>query len=354
MEFVAGLILGAVVGVIASVTLEPPLARGYARARQRLNRMTGGWRRSAGVTHLASAQLRDIGLVPALAWSPSRPLDPRNHTVSFDRSTEGRVQSWFPDREWKAAQDSARVGPGGEYLTGNAARLVGYTVDSGEGDKTSVRFDLTVSVAAYSDTVAVQRLASTPAYWGDVLGKLEGGQRAAIHEGPPQSLFVSLTVSTANGFVLASRRSSGAVATGGGLWQLGYNETMSAPSTRPGHEPETVFDLARRAALEEVGLQRDEIGPVWVSWFGFSVSDGPLMVAHTQTTLSQREVEERLQSAEGAYESSDVRWIRVRGEEHDALRVAIQHDGWLLFTPAVARGLWLVANDLNREPLRQV
>jgi hypothetical protein len=121
----------------------------------------------------------------------------------------------------------------------------------------------------------------------------------------------------------------------------------------PGETPEDLFDLARRAAWEELGLARRDIGPIWFSWFGFSRTDGLMVVAHTQTHLSRDAVSQRIADAESGFESDGIRWIRVDSDEHKELIKRTPHPGWVDFTCVVAEGAGRMWPVLTSSPARR-
>jgi hypothetical protein len=341
VSFFVGAVVGAVIGVVVTVVLQPPFELWYAKARATAQRLT----RRAAPGH--GTDLQRIGLYQVVAWAPSRPLDPGLHDVQFDPS-ERVQQRWFPEPAWREARQGAR-----SRVDGVVADVSGYSVDHGEAGVRSNRFTLSVRRSSYADAVAMQSLTNSGEHWPAVEEYLRRvGTRTALATGPPQSLFVNLTVTSADLQVLALRRSSAAVVTSGGLWSLGACETMAPPPTLPGDTPETLFDLARRAAMEELGLTAADIGPIWFSWLGFSRCDGLLAVAHTRTQLASTEAEERILGSHGTYESDGIRWFDVRSKQLDALTEQRVHDDWLGFTCIVARDLKRLWKILDVQPRR--
>jgi hypothetical protein len=258
VSFLAGALVGALIGVVVTVIVQPPLERWYASTRARARRLA---RRSG---QSVASDLERIGLFQILVWSASRPLDVSLHDVRFSPS-ERSHQLWFPEPVWHAARITERA-----RVDGTVADVISYSVDHAEAGPDTRRFNLGVRPSQYADAVAMQRLMHSEEHWVSVEQLLRSlGTRRALECGPPQSLFVSLSLSSRDARCLALRRASAAVTTSGGLWSLGACETMGPPPRKPGYLPESLFDLAGRAALEELGLGRSDIGPIWFSWFGF-------------------------------------------------------------------------------------
>jgi hypothetical protein len=341
VSFLAGALVGALIGVVVTVIVQPPLERWYASTRTRARRLA---RRSG---HSIASGLERIGLFQILVWSAGRPLDASLHDVRFDPS-ERSHQRWFPEPVWVAARDMERAG-----VEGIVADVVNYSVDHGEAGPDSMRFNLWVRPSQYADAVAMQRLMKSNEHWISVEQLFRSiGTRKALECGPPQSLFVSLSLTSRDARCLALRRASAAVTTSGGLWALGACETMGPPPRKPGYSPESLFDLARRAALEELGLGKSDIGPIWFSWFGFSRCDGLLAVAHTTTHLTSDVVHDRILGAQGSYESDGIRWIDINSDELSMLAQPQVQKDWLGFTCIVARDHKRLWSILETEPRR--
>jgi hypothetical protein len=338
--FILGAVVGAVLGVIASVLLQATFERWAAQIQAK-------WRHFRRTAITQPQDLQAIGLIQGAVWSSRRPLDPDRQVVIPEPWPEGFEQRWFPSDVWAEALASAT-----RAVSGDVCSIADYRLDTGEAGEESKSFRLTVRPSLYAESVAVQSLCHRDDCWQDLSPRLAADLRGELAIGPPQSLFIALTVSTAHGDVLALRR-SGAVATASGLWSLGLCETMKAIPTEPGEAPETLFQLAYRAALEEAGLKRQELGPIWFSWFGFARSDGPFVVAHSRTSLDAVEIERRLLDSEGGYESDGIRWIHARSEEMKKLCDATQHLGWVKFNPVVARGVTRLEPYLDILPHRR-
>jgi hypothetical protein len=340
--FFLGAVVGALFGVIATVILQPTVDRHYHALLTALRRRT----RSAAPLQ---TDLQDIGLVQLARWTATRPLDPERHSVDLDHSPPTVYQQWFPTSAWE--REKARDA---ESYAGEVCQVTDYSIDHGEAGEESKSFRLKVRPSTYPGGVTVQRLCQQDEYWQPVLQHFrERGGRDTLRVAPDQHFFTALTVTTARGETLAVRRSSSTVATAMGLWSLAACETMAAIPGRPGERPEDLFDLARRAAREEFGLSRQDIGHIWYSWFGFSSTDGLMAVAHTQTTLECADVASRVLDAEGGYESDALRWIRVNSAEHKLLSRRAANPGWVAFTPIVAEGLGRMWGTLSRPPIRR-
>ena len=340
VSFIMGAVIGAVLGVIATVLLQATFERWAAWIQAK-------WRHFRRTPVTQPQDLQTIGLVQGAVWSSRRPLDPDRHVVIAQQWPEEFEQRWFAPDVWAEAQGSAV-----QSISGDVSSVADYRVDTGEAGEESRSFRLTVRPSRYAESVAVQRLCHRDDCWQDLGPRLAADLRGELAIGPPQSLFIALTISTTNGDVLAVRR-SGAVATANGLWSIGLCETMKAIPTEPGEDPETLFQLAYRAALEEAGINRQELGPIWFSWFGFARSDGPFAVAHSRTSLDAAEIERRLVESEGGYESDGIRWIPVRGNAMKELCVPIRHPGWVIFNPVVARGVCRLEPYLDLRPHRR-
>lgn len=342
LAFFAGAVVGALIGLVVTVVAQPPVERWYRVGRAELAR------RVHRQQPPPSQDLEEIGFHQFVSWSGRRPLDPLLHRVHVDRELPG-PQAWFEDDQWVACRDEFR-----SRVPGMVSHVAAYTVDHGEAGLPTRAFELTVRPCAYADGVAVQHLLADDHNWARVRRIfLDRGAREAIRMGPSQAFFVTLTLVTADGQCLALRRASGAVATSGGLWSLGACETMGAIPDRPGCEPEDLFDLAYRAAAEEFGIDRDDLGPIWFTWFGYTRLDGPMAVAHVRTVLSAVECLHRIRDAEGAYEADAIRWLAIDSPDLRQLSSPALHAGWLPFTCIVARDLLAVSKWLAVEPARR-
>lgn len=337
-NFWLGAIVGAVCGVFASVFLQPTVERIKLRALSHLN-----LRRTKITT---GDDLREIDLYQIMSWSPARPLDPDRHRVERDDSARP-PQLWFPPQIFEQAAAPIRARVQGEVCEATAT-----TVDHGETNEESKGFTLRVRPSVYPDSLAIPRLLSDLELWRPIEQLIQReGIEAALSVAPPRSFFVNLTVATRRGEVLVTRRSA-ATASGAGLQCLGVCETMNALPKKTGHRPEDLFDLARRAAWEELGLKSADLGPIWFTWYGFGRHHGQFAVAHCQTNLSAAEVEEHMSTAEAHWEADAFRWVALNGPEVSKLAAIRDQPGWLPLTPVAVRGLRTVWPYLGSKPHR--
>lgn len=340
LEFIAGILLGGVVGVVATVTIQDAVDRAWRRT-------LSGISRRRGPRGLEVDDLRSIGLITLTRWSTRRPLDPSRHLAEVDDDPD-RAQTWFDDGYLEAEVAAEEL-----FLSGIAAQVTRFSTDHGEGGADSLAFRLWVRPAPYAAGVTVQRLCSQQEHWNRVADLFERDGVGALATAPPQHFFVALTVTTRHGRTLAVRRSAATVATARGLWSLAGCETMQAPVLVPGETPEDLFQLAERAAREEFGLQRTELGPVWFSWFGFSRTDGLMAVAHVRVDLDEDELVRRVVDAEGGYEFDALRWVRVGTPEMRQLATGAAGPDWVSFNPVVAAGIEQMWPALTRLPRRR-
>lgn len=317
-----GLVLGAFLGVVFTVVFQAPLERLYAQIRSRVRRLSRP-------TRVLGTDFEEIGFKQLLVWSAARPLVPALHSVTLDQRTAEFSQSWFPEHVWAEERERAR-----STISGEVSCITSYTVDHGEAGVESNRFDVVVRPSYYADGVAVQRLLSDTdrPWWGDVVRLFDrAGPAEALKKCPSQSFFVVLTVTTTDRQCLAVRRASGGVATAGGLWSLGACETMGPIPSQPGTQPESFFQLAERAAFEELGLERRQYGHIWFTWFGLARWDGLFTIAHIGCHLSAKELEAKIVGSMGCYEVDGIRWIEVHSPELKQLAVPALLDGWVPF-----------------------
>lgn len=338
-DFWLGAMVGALFGVPATVFLQPTVERLKNRVASRLHltlpKTSGG------------EDLREIDLYQIMSWSPSRPLDPDRHRVERDYS-ERSPQQWFP-------QDTldAKVALFRSRVQGEVCEVSDSTVDHGEsGEEDAKGFTLRVRPSLYADSLAIPTLLSEIEHWRPVEQRIHRqGILAALSVAPARSFFVNLTVTTKRGEVLVTRRSA-ATASASGLQCVGVCETMNALPRIAGHRPEDLFDLARRAAWEELGLRPDHLGPIWFTWYGFGRHHGQFAVAHCQTHLTTGEVQDRMRNAEANWEADAYRWIALNSSEFGDLEKLQDHPGWLPLTPVVVRGLRTVWPSLPSTPRR--
>lgn len=337
VEFVAGLFLGGLVGIVMTVILERPLQRYWDRLVTRVRRRLSP--RSITPQHGVVAD----DFIQLMSWSPARPLDPTYHVATSGRTVANRDQIPIPGLP--DLDDLRR-----DYR-GQAGSIIGYRVDHGEAGRESRRFTIEVDSALYADGMAFQKALRGDAGWEAARRLVTDLGPSSLARLPTNTFFMNLTLTTASGNTLALRRSAGGVATGRGKWALGACETMTEPSELPGSRPEDLFDLARRTAEEEFGLARDEIGPIWVTWFGIGRGHGMFCVAHTSTRLTESTVEQRVLNSHASYESDGLRWIRVDDVEISSLAAA-PPDEWLPLSKVSASDLTRLKDDLLRTPTR--
>ncbi|MDV3136823.1 hypothetical protein [Mycobacterium sp. 29Ha] len=338
MEAILLLGAGALAGVLATVFVQPAIERlkhrGTSRVRTWFPTKAGGY------------DLQEIYLYQIMSWSASRPLDPGKHRVQRD-TADRPPQEWFPPAILEREVHSIRA-----RVQGEVCEVTDSTVDHGESGNSTKGFTLRVRPSEYADSLVLPRLLADDELWKPLQQRImRHGILETLAVAPPRSFFVNLTVSTTRGEVLMTRRSASA-ASAAGLRSLGVCETMNAIPMTAGHEPEDLFDLAHRAAREELGLERSDIGPIWFTWYGFGRYHGQFAVAHTQTRLSADEVEVRARSAEAGWEADALRWIDVKGKEMRGLATIAHHEGWLPLTPITAQGLLDIWPYLATAPKR--
>lgn len=338
MEFALGLLLGGLVGVIMTVVLQPPLERHWARITARASRMLPRPALKQTVTDLAAD-----GFIQLMAWSPNRPLDRRLHRAI---AGDGREEPCLSSQTIQQAREDA-----GRTIQGTAGSIVGYSVDHGEAGPESRAFVIQVESALYSDGVAFQNLLAEDSHWGVVKECVKALGPGSLKHLPPNTFFIDLTLTTAAGNTLAIRRSAGGVETAKGLWALGACETMAPLPSHPGATPEDLFELAERAAKEELGLDSHELGPIWVSWFGIGRRHGLFCVAHTTTRLAEEQVVSRIEGCYANFEADAFRWIPLTSPELPTLAKNATDD-WLPLTRVAARDLTRLRDDLQRNPSR--
>ena len=115
---------------------------------------------------------------------------------------------------------------------------------------------------------------------------------------------------------------SNAVSTFRGFWQVGPHKSLGYKSD---NKPENVLDLAKRALIEEAGLEPEDYGDdIIFSWFGMYLKEAtPYVFAHVSTHLTRREVESRVVGASSAYEIADggarVDWLPLTVDAIEAI-----------------------------------
>lgn len=338
LYFLAGLVFGAIAGVVASVTLQPTLEAMWRRIVGYLN--------GARVGEGPAEDLQSIGLYQLLSWNRRRPLDPDRHRVTED-ATPRPEQDWFDPAvlEEMTAEFRSRV-------NGEVCEVTGHVSDYGEAGEASKSFTMRVRSSQYPDSLAVSTLLMEDSVWSPVSSLFEErGVLDSLRTAPPRSFFVNLTISTRNGQVLFTRRSQSA-ASAAGVRSLSVCETMNKIPRSAGHSPENLFELAYRAAWEEVGLSREQLSPVWYTWYGFGRRHGQFAVAHVQTPLSTAEVEACARAAEAGWEADQVGWLPIYGDELKQLSEVRLHPNWLSLTPVAARDLIDIWPFLRDRPVR--
>ena len=127
---------------------------------------------------------------------------------------------------------------------------------------------------------------------------------------------------------------------------------MAPLPNHPGAMPEDLFDLAERAAKEELGLDSHELGPIWISWFGIGRRHGLFCIAHTTTKLAEDQVISRVEGCYANFEADAFRWIPLTSPELRGLAESAT-DKWLPLTKVAARDLIRLRDDLQRNPWRR-
>lgn len=183
---------------------------------------------------------------------------------------------------------------------------------------------------------------------GDALSVLERLEdepvRRMIRAAPPSIVAVNVTVTSADGFVLAMQRSA-AVARWQNQWSLGPYETMILPTGRPG-ESEDFFGASERCLREEVGIDPGrDYGDIVVSWMGYWVPSALVhVVAHTRSNLTRTQIEERIGASHRAFETEWIAWIPESRAALAALVAShpIDADGrrWMGAAPIAAEQYW--------------
>lgn len=291
----------------------------------------------------AASDLAADGFIQLMAWSPNRPLDRDLHRAIVGG---GREEPCLPSAVLRDAREHAR-----RTIQGTAGSIVRYTVDHGEAGPQSRAFVIEVASVAYSDGVAFQELLAEDSHWNSVRECVKAFGPESLSHLPPNTFFIDLTLTTSSGNTLAIRRSAGGVETAKGLWALGACETMAPLPSHPGARPENLFDLAERAAKEELGLESHELGPIWISWFGIGRNHGLFCVAHTTTRLAEDQITSRIEDCYANFEADAFRWIHVASPELAGLAKHVTHD-WLPLTKVAARDLARLRDDLQRKPSR--
>jgi hypothetical protein len=234
-SFWLGGVFGAFLGLIFTVLFQAMLESWKHRTAARIRRLRP--------VKPMSEDLRDIDLFQILSWSKTRPLDPKRHRVVRDPS-ERQPQQWLPQSSLDEVVEGIR-----ERVSGVVCEVSGLTTDHGESGSSSKGFIMRVRPSNYADSLALPRLLADDSLWEPVRSRiLTDGILGALEVAPAQSFFIMLTLNTRRGEVLRTRRSASA-ASAAGMWSLGVCETMNATPDLPGHEPESLFALARRAAL---------------------------------------------------------------------------------------------------------
>jgi hypothetical protein len=234
-------------------------------------------------------------------WSPSRPLKESAVVVAFDDREWN--QSWCDDRELKriATELDDRGAPSGTL------RALG--VDHGMS-LDGLDFRMTFAPSEYGDLVAVGRYFERyPDRLAEVMARLEAGDSGAMVAGAPASVTaLNLTVTSADGKLLAVKRSS-AVRTSQNVWTLGPNETMVGARAVTGGV-ETPFELATRCLRSEMHLAMDEVERLEMSWVGYNVP-GALVhfIGHVRSVLRAVELEERISQSSSSNQVAELAWI---------------------------------------------
>jgi hypothetical protein len=174
------------------------------------------------------------------------------------------------------------------------------------------KLHLRLTPMRYVETFAVelyaQRHPEEWAKWQEAIRR----PRESLPTLPPGTFWVSISVTSLEGHLLAWRR-SGNVTSARGLWTIGTDETMKPPSPEAGHGPSGLFELARRSLREEVGLEpsqyNDEIffSSIGIRRAAFHLPR--LAIGHIWCDLPAAEIEGEWLKCESANEHTDVTWI---------------------------------------------
>lgn len=279
---------------------------------------------------------RSIKFFTLNQWSDQRPLD-RARIVQVLGVHSGQTWCRDPDLELIRSQIADPGGP--------ACSLIDLEIDHHESDYGRA-LRVTLAPSLYGDFIAASEYFSrNPESVDEVLDRLEREEvRDMIRAAPLSVIAVNVTITSADGFLLAIRRSA-SVRTSQNIWTLGPNETMNLPNLRPG-ESEDFFRLAERCLREEAGLEPvADYGPIYFSWMGYNVPGALVhLVAHVKANLDHVDVEERLHQSHGAFEADQIAWLRDsrRSLEDIVHNHSLDSQGrrWIDSAPLAAQQYW--------------
>ncbi len=255
-------------------------------------------------------------------WSPARRLVPNRLQTRVTEPADVAQQPWIDGPTLRHAVDESHES------SGDTMYVTNFRLDHRESSATQT-CRVTLARSDYSEVRAIEHLRiSAPdslATADDVL--LTDPQRYLLEGAVPSSLAINVVVVNEVGELLCCRRSA-AVDNARGLWTVGVFETLKQEDPNNPGRREDFFALADRALEEELGLRREDVGDIHVSWFGLY---RPILRGHLVAVTRYRGSSDQLETSARASESS---------YEHDAF-------DWMPLTRRLAQ-------DFVRAPRRDV
>ena len=237
------------------------------------------------------------------SWSPVRPLDSNRLKTDFITRDE-RPHQLLIAADLLRETVASRI-----HDTGATVYMTGFRLDHRESDATQNCY-VRLAPSEYSEVRAIEFLRiHSPAALLAADSAVAADARSYLSQAVPSSLAVNVIVLTDSQEVLCAKRSS-AVDNGVGIWTIGIFETMKqADVSNPGRR-EDFYALIERALEEELGLRREDYGPIHITWLGIyrPIHRGHL-VAIVVPRIGADEIVSRAQAADSSYEHVAFKWM---------------------------------------------
>jgi hypothetical protein len=236
-------------------------------------------------------------------WSIERPLERSNHKVlvSYDQPS----QDFIPKEEFQKYIDEQVT----QKKTGDICYLIDYQIDHHESIH-GKQFTISVAPCDYSEHMASYHyLNDHPALVSKIKSLLETNIKLYLKNPIPADMAVNVVVLSESNFLAIKRSKS--VDSARNTWTVGPFETMilKRDFSPGGHED--LFSLSRRCLKEELNLDENHYGKVFVSWFGLLLTS---VRAHIVSVVKIKDITEGdvIQLANNShsnYESEGFEWI---------------------------------------------
>lgn len=260
------------------------------------------------------------GLIPLHSWSYYHRLLPQNMKIQLKhRPKQSYLNEGIIDTSRKDFEKQ-------NYRGRNVCYCVGYNVDH-QDNKYGQIFVLKVAPCDYSESLALEQyLRDNPDKKKEIAAIVNNDPQQYFSFAIPSVIFINLIVISENDNLLVLRRSK-SVASARGLWSVGAYETMEYAKSSTAKVDNNFHSLAERCLDEELGIYRtfqSQSGEVTSYYNDIFISSMSLSLFHMGLlvfgvvklkNLTESEIELRISSSHGKYESDQIRWLPLNKKD---------------------------------------